>query len=267
MPKPSERYTLADLREIVAALMAPDGCPWDRVQTLETMRQYLLEETHELLEAMVSTPEEHKTELGDLLFQVLFQAGIREREGAFTFDDAVDAIAQKLVRRHPHIFGEEAPWEHPDEARWERTKLKEKRRESLMDDIPRGYPALLQAEKIQRRAAAVGFDWPNAEGPAAKVEEERQEVFETLREGNRTAIEEEFGDLLFAVVNWARHHGINPEVALLEANQKFQRRFRLMEKLTREEGKRLQDLPLEIQDHYWEKAKAIGNLAPPAGKG
>ncbi|MBU1537468.1 MazG family protein, partial [Myxococcota bacterium] len=178
-----------------------------------------------------------------------------EKEGAFTLDDAISSIVEKLILRHPHIFGNSPRRHEPDEALWEQAKLKEKQNASLMDDIPHTLPALMKADKIQRRAASVGFDWPDHQGPMDKVTEEFEELKEVIALQNQTAIEEEMGDLLFAVANLSRHLKINPETALMNANKKFQKRFRLMETMTGNDKRPLVTLSLEQQDLYWVQAK------------
>jgi MazG family protein len=243
------------LYDVIKVLTAEDGCPWDRIQTLKSMKQYLLEESYELLETMEMGPELHKEELGDLLFQIIFQAVLREKSGDFLFEDVIDNITEKLVSRHPHLFSNGEKQDSPNEQKWELQKHTEKSRKSMMDDIPEQLPALLRADKIQRRAAAVGFDWPDHSGPMKKIEEELGEVKEAIEKGNIDEIEEEFGDLLFAVSNSIRHWNINSEIALINTNHKFQKRFKLMEQLSKDTGIALEKRTLEQQEELWIQAK------------
>ncbi len=265
------------LAEVVDRLLAPDGCPWDRAQTLSSLRTYLLEEAYELLDAMERDPQHHREEVGDMLFQLAFQSAIREREGSFSLGEAAGDAARKLIRRHPHVFGGEAAGlpvpaagglqEMPrreagntgrvgqGERNWESLKKREKNRASLMDDIPETLPALMQAEKTQRRAASVGFDWPDIAGAKAKIREELAEWEEALLAGDAQKIEEELGDLLFAVVNAARHAAVVPELALRRATRKFRDRFRAMEEAASSRGISLHDLSLDELEELWQAAK------------
>ncbi|MEZ5499743.1 MAG: nucleoside triphosphate pyrophosphohydrolase [Steroidobacteraceae bacterium] len=224
------------LREVMIALRDPvRGCPWDRVQTFASIVPHTIEEAYELEAAICGAQSSDiRDELGDLLFQVVFLARIAEERGQFDFDDVANAIADKLVRRHPHVF---APQDHAaDEiapADWDAIKAQErsaKGHTSTLDDIPQALPALARAAKLGRRAARVGFDWPDAKAVRCKVAEELDEADAALAHGEgRERFAEEFGDLLFSLVNWARHVGIDPEVALRAANHKFATRFRAME--------------------------------------
>lgn len=247
------------LLEIMARLRAPDGCPWDREQTLETLRAYLIEEAYEVLEAIDSGDvDAHREELGDLLLQVVFQAQIRAEAGEFAFADVATAIADKLVRRHPHVFGESAE-DTPEavKASWEAIKAQEragkKSRVSRLDGVPKHMPALHQAFRIGEKAAAAGFDWPSAAGAWAKLDEELDE----LRSAKTAAdVEEELGDVLFATCNVARHLGRDPENALRGAVAKFNRRFRFIEAELDRQGLRLEDCDLDRLEGIWEQAKS-----------
>ncbi len=238
------------LRAVMARLRDPDaGCEWDCAQTFETIAPYTIEEAYEVADACARGDlEELKDELGDLLLQVVFHSQMAEEAGAFDFDEVATAIADKMERRHPHIFGDAAEGGH---HLWEVVKAQEraaKEDASALAGVALGLPALMRAEKLQKRAARVGFDWPDVEGPRQKIDEELAEVAEALPEDQA----EEVGDLLFAVVNWARHLGVDPEVALRTANGKFERRFRSMEAKA---GGTLDGLNLDQQEQLWEAVK------------
>ncbi|WP_456435886.1 nucleoside triphosphate pyrophosphohydrolase [Thermovibrio ammonificans] len=254
-----ERYTFEDLVKIMETLRSPEGCPWDRKQTHESLLPYLIEEAYEVVDAVRKGDDaELKEELGDLLLQVVFHSQIAKERGAFTVEDVVDSIARKLIYRHPHVFSGKEGIETAEDVNreWEKLKEKEgKRRESLMDGVPESMPALERAYKLQKRAAKVGFDWSDFRGIKEKMVEELQEIEQELHTGNRDKLREEVGDLLFMAVNLARFLGIHPEVALREANDKFERRFRYMEEAARKEGKELKELSLEQMERLWEQAK------------
>ncbi len=240
-----------ELVEVMEALLAPDGCPWDRAQTLDSLKPYLLEEAYEVLESMDGPPELHREELGDLLFQIVFHSALRQHKGEFSLADVARGITRKLIDRHPHVFSN-GPDTHSEEI-WERNKRQEKGRESFMDDIPRGLPALLRAQKIQRRASAAGFDWKDPAGAYEKVMEELDEVRSSMNDPVK--LREELGDLLFAMVNWIRLLGFDAEVLLSQANRKFEGRFRTMEALARQRGDVFEDLDLDAQEELWQEAK------------
>src|ERR671922_1369749 len=245
------------LRELVAVierLRAPGGCPWDREQTHASLRATLLEEAYEVLEAIdESSPEKLKEELGDLLLQVLMQSVIAKESGAFSLGDVADTVREKLVRRHPHVFGSVKVSGAEEVLRnWEALKTAEYRRESALDGVQRSLPALQWAWSLQRRAANVGFDWPDLEGVLEKVGEELLELREAETVEQREA---EFGDLLFTLVNVARRMGMNPEDALRAASGRFEARFRIMEQEVRREGRELSTMAIEEMDQYWEQAK------------
>jgi len=239
------------------------SCPWDREQTHASLTRHLLEETHEVLEAIeeldVEAGEGYEAleeELGDLLFQVVFHATIAAEAGQFTLADVARTVHDKLVVRHPHVFGE-ARFDTADEvmAGWERRKLAEKGRSSLMEGIPRSLPALAFAQKVQKRAAGVGFDWHDAAGAVPKLAEELAEVAEAVRAGRGADVAAETGDLLFSVVNVARHLGVDAEGALREAAVRFRDRFAVVEQLAGERGVDLHDLDLPALDTLWDEAK------------
>lgn len=252
------------LLEVMARLRDPDeGCPWDREQTFSSIAPYTIEEAYEVAEAIErGVPSELREELGDLLFQVVFHSRIAEEEGHFAFPDVVETVVEKMVRRHPHVFGDE---EVEDAAAqtvaWEAQKAREraakagKLSQSVLDGVAIALPALTRAEKLQKRAARIGFDWPDAHGALEKVREETEEVVEELKHHNTIGLQEEVGDLLFACVNLARLAGVNPETALREANSKFERRFRAVESTLAGEGKSLDEASLEEMDAVWERVK------------
>ena len=240
-----DQSPLARIRAIVARLRDPvNGCDWDRVQTFATIAPYTIEEAYEVADAIARDDvAAFKDELGDLLFQVVLLSRIAEQAGHFGLDDVATAIADKMERRHPHLFGD-AP-SRPD---WEGLKAAERAGDaSALDGVALALPALMRAEKLQKRAARTGFDWPDAEGPRAKIDEELAEV---AAAPDTEAREEEVGDLLFAVVNFARHLKVDPEVALRKANEKFERRFRSIETTPG-----FAALPLEAKEALWVAAK------------
>ena len=251
------------LLSIMARLRDPEtGCEWDREQTFATIAPYTIEEAYEVADAIEQNDlASLREELGDLLLQVVFHARMADEQGAFAFDDVANSIADKLEARHPHIFGSETG--AMDSARWENLKESErlaKGAKSAMDGVALALPALLRAEKLQKRAAREGFDWPDAAGPADKVAEELEELATAQTESERR---EEAGDLLFAAVNVARAHGVAPEDALRAANAKFERRFRQMEQLAGQDGVEFAKLSLDEQEAYWQRAKASERLEAP----
>jgi len=250
--------SLARLVEIMDRLLAPDGCPWDREQTLETLRPYLIEETYEVIEAMAENdPAHHCEELGDLLFQIVFQSALRRQSGEFDIDAVVAGISDKLVRRHPHVFGTAEGVDTSEKvlAQWDQIKAAEKpARKRVLDGIPMG-PALVRAQKIGSRCGKVGFDWPGWEGSFDKVEEEVQEVQTAIGEQDAAQIHAEIGDLLLATVNLARKVGVDAENALVDATARFTRRFEFIEDRLAERGKTPQQSNLEEMDALWGDAK------------
>jgi MazG family protein len=256
---------LPRLVDVMARLLGPDGCPWDKEQTLETLRPFLVEETYEVLDAMSKNDiEGHKEELGDLMMQIVFHAAIRQGEGHFDIDDVCNAISDKLIHRHPHIFGESTGVETSAQvlAQWEEIKKAEKAAKGIRSDrVLAGVkpgPALARAQKIGTKAGKVGFDWPGWQGSFEKIEEEVKEVRAAIESGDQDAIHHEIGDLFLAVVNVARKVGVDAEQAMLDATLKFQRRFEFVEDRLAERGKAPKDSNLEEMDALWNDAKAAG---------
>lgn len=246
-----------NLVEIIKILRSPKGCPWDREQTLETLKPHLLEETYEVLEAMDTGGENLKSELGDLLLQIIFQANISEEKGEFNIDDVIDKIKNKMISRHPHVFQKNVTIKNSDEVliNWEKIKSQEKEhqnRKSILDGIPTTFPSLLEAEKIQKKAAKVGFDFGDVEPIFSKIEEELDEVRSEIEINKKEKIEEEIGDLFFAVVNLARYLNVNPEICLKKANNKFKKRFQYIEKNCNLEKSSLYEMDL-----LWNEAKNL----------
>ncbi|MDI6874296.1 bifunctional methyltransferase/pyrophosphohydrolase YabN [Candidatus Solincola sp.] len=252
----AEIFDFRRLVDIVARLRGPGGCPWDRRQTHESLARHMVEEAHEAVDAIGHRDWDHLCEeLGDLLLQVVLHARLGEEEGTFDIGDVLRLIIEKLVRRHPHVFGE-AEARTPEEviSRWERIKAEERGEPSLLEGISEGLPALIHAYKLQSRAARVGFDWGAGEEVLPKLREELREVEEALREGEGD-LEEELGDLLFTVVNMCRHFRVDPEIALRRSARKFAARFRAMEEECRRRGRPLEDMSLEELDSLWEESK------------
>jgi MazG family protein len=251
--------SLARLVDVMDRLLAPDGCPWDREQTLETLRPFLVEETYEVLDALARDDvADHREELGDLLMQVVFQAALRARAHAFDIDDVVASIVDKLVRRHPHVFGDARGVDTPDKvlAQWDQIKATEKgkQKQRTLDGVPPG-PALARAQKIGQRCGKVGFDWPGWQGSFAKVEEEVREIEEAVRTNDAQQMHAELGDLLLATVNLARKLGVDAEQALLDATARFERRFAIVEDRLGVRGKSPGESTLEEMDALWTEAK------------
>ena len=250
-----------ELVDIMAQLRAPGGCPWDRKQTLSTLKEYILEEAYELVDAIEAEDARNICEeCGDLLLQVVFVAQIALENQWFHIGDVINTLCDKLRRRHPHVFGDTFVLDSEEVRRnWDMIKLKERKKEdqSRLAGIPRTMPALLKAYTIQERAAKAGFDWqPGNLGPLwAKIEEEICELREALKEGDMKNVEEEIGDLLFAVVNLSRHVGVNPEEALQGANEKFSERFRFIEESIEESGRGWGDYTLDELEVLWQSAK------------
>lgn len=248
------------LLEIMARLRAPDGCPWDREQTFRSIAPYTVEEAHEVAEAIeTGSRTALRDELGDLLLQVVYHARMADEEGAFDWADVVGAISDKMVRRHPHVFGTEPGGARSESFDWEALKASERaarseERDSVLDGVPSGLPALVRALKLTERAATVGFDWTDPEDVLGKIAEESAELVEEI--GGRTdRIEEEYGDLLFVMVNLGRHLKVDPEGALRRANAKFERRFRGVEERLAEDGRTPADATLSEMDALWTQVK------------
>jgi MazG family protein len=245
---------------LMQRLLAPNGCPWDREQTLETLVPYLIEETFEVIDALAEgTVDDHREELGDLLLQVVFQSELRHAEGRFGIDDVARGIVSKLVRRHPHVFGEvKADNAEQALASWAKLKAEEKAKKGkkgALDGIPRSAPALIRALRTGEKAGAVGFDWPDARGPREKIDEELRELDAAIASGDRQAMTDELGDVLFAAANLARKLGLDPESALRGTVDRFARRFAHMEAALEAEGKSVAQASPAEQDRLWEAAK------------
>ena len=251
-----------ELVAIMQRLLAPDGCPWDREQTLDSLKPYAIEEAFEVIEAIEKgDAPEHCEELGDLLFQVVFQAELRAREGAFGIEDVVAAIARKMVHRHPHVFGDLSVSGSAEVlANWDKWKAAEHAKKGkvrgTLDGIPVAMPALLQAQRVGEKAAGVGFDWPDVQGVRDKVTEELGELDEAMAGGDKAAIEEELGDLLFTLTRLGSKLGVPPEDALRSCIRRFRTRFASMESRATGEGRALKEMTLDEMDALWREAKA-----------
>jgi len=235
-----------------------EGCPWDKAQTLESLRYLTIEETYELSDAIINNDlDEIKKELGDLMLHIVFYAKIGEEKNAFTMDDVLESINQKLISRHPHIFSDtKAETTDQVKANWETIKLKEKGRKSVLEGVPKSLPAMVKAYRIQEKARGVGFDWDNATQVLEKVFEEYRELQKEVKNGgSHERIEAEFGDLLFALINYARFIDVNPDDALERTNQRFIKRFNYLEQETIQKGKSLHDMTLDEMNVYWDEAK------------
>ncbi|PWE17829.1 nucleoside triphosphate pyrophosphohydrolase [Marinicauda salina] len=259
---------MARLLAIMARLRDPEtGCPWDVEQTFATIAPYTIEEAYEVADAIErGDMEELRGELGDLLFQVVFHSRMAEEAGAFAFDDVARAIADKMIRRHPHVFGaaEERDAESQTRA-WEAQKAEERAargHESILEDVPHALPALMRAEKLTKRAARVGFDWPDAERVFDKLDEETDELRGAIESGDQDHVAEELGDLLFVCANLARTLGVDPEDALRGANSKFERRFKSVERDLKSAGRRAEDASLDEMEALWVKAKNAEKSRP-----
>ncbi|MFP4497248.1 MAG: nucleoside triphosphate pyrophosphohydrolase [Vulcanimicrobiota bacterium] len=251
-----------ELVEIMARLRGEQGCPWDKKQNHRSLMPYLIEETYEVLESIEDEkPGELAEELGDLMLQIVFHSEIGRQADEFNICDVLDSINQKLIRRHPHIFGNVEVENAEDVVRnWEEIKLREKNRKprkSLMDGIPQGMPALLYGRRLQERAAGVGFDWPDINGVLEKVEEEIAELREAFENDRKEEITDELGDLLFALVNIGRWKKVNPEEALRKTCKKFERRFKVIEEEAEKRGVSLSDMDLYEMEDIWQKSKKL----------
>ncbi len=259
-PETGKNDAFQRLVDLMARLRAPDGCPWDRKQTPESLKPFLIEECFEVVDALEEgSPDKVREELGDLLFQIVFHARIAEEEGRFTMNDVITAILEKMTRRHPHVFGRtRLSTEQEVLAAWEEIKKKEKgseERTSILEGVPRNLPSLLRAHRVQERAARVGFDWNHLNEALPKLDEELAEFKDSLKEENAATVEEELGDLFFTLVNISRFLGVDPEEALRKTIGKFVRRFRYIEEQAADAGKVLSDMTLEEMDALWEEAK------------
>lgn len=255
-----DRYDFSELVEIMALLRSGNGCPWDREQTHESLKRYLIEETYEVLEAIdMGSSERLCEELGDLLLQIIFHARIAEEEGNFNIGDVITGISRKMICRHTHVFGNDRA-DTADEVvdNWEAIKKKEKGQKtqtSVLKDVPSNLPALMRSCKVQQKAAQVGFDWDNIEDVFLKIEEEIQELKDVYKSKNVERITDEMGDVFFALVNLSRFLKVQPELALTGATNKFIKRFEYVEKESARAGRRLEDMTLREMDELWNVAK------------
>ena len=253
---PNDIHTIQDplkrLLAIMQLLRSPAGCPWDRKQTLDSLKPYLIEEAYEAIDAIDHEDMDAlRSELGDVLLQVVFQSQVASEQGLFDFSDVARAISDKLIHRHPHVFGQQKA-DTPDEVveKWEQIKSEDGH--ALLAGIPKGLPALQKAHRISQKASRVGFDWPDSEGPRDKIDEELHELKQANDPNEQL---HELGDVLFAVANYARHMNIDPEDALQRANKRFTKRFSYVEKASRQRGKPLQESTLEEMEALWNEAK------------
>ena len=257
----SDRTRFEELISIMKRLRGPGGCPWDAEQTHESLTRYLLEETYEVIEAIeAQSPEHIKEELGDLLLQPVFHAAIAEEAGTFTMNDVIATLCDKLIRRHPHVFGDLQIADSTAQIEnWEQIKKAEKgvERASALSGVPPHLPALLKAQKITEKAARVGFDWEHVDQVMAKVMEELHEFEEAMAAGDNEHMEAELGDLLFAIVNLGRFLSINPEEALRKTIARFQQRFQFVEDSLHNRGQQMKSTPLAEMDRLWEEAKQL----------
>ncbi len=247
-----------ELLHIMEKLRSENGCPWDKVQTRESLKPYIIEEAYELVEAIeANDPGNIKEELGDLLFQIVFQCQVAKEKDEFTMSDVIRGIGTKMIARHPHVFGD-AECRTPEEVigQWEVLKKQEgKLRNSILDGVPRAMSSLLRAHRLQKRAAQVGFDWEKVEDVLKKVDEEMLEFQEALKSGRREEMEDELGDIFFMLVNLSRFIGVNPEDAHRKTISKFIHRFRYIEMKAAEHGRQLSEMTLEEMDKLWDEAK------------
>lgn len=258
-----EKYTFEDLTELMAKLRSEDGCPWDKEQTHESLKRYMVEETYEALEAIESGDDTMiKEELGDVLLQVVFHSQIAKEEKRFDSEDVIDGICRKLIERHTHVFGEDIARDSEEVLKnWDKIKNKSKGLNSHTEKImkiPKTYPALLRSLKIQEKAAKAGFDWDEADGAIEKTMEEIDEFMNACKEGDKKAIRAEMGDLFFSLVNVCRFLDIEPEITLNETSDKFIRRFSFIEDECQKAGLVMEEMTLAELDSYWDRAKEVG---------
>jgi MazG family protein len=260
MPENNVGAKFQKLVDIMARLRAPGGCPWDREQTFESIRKYTLEETYEVLDAIDRKDwDELRGELGDFMLQAVFYAEIAAEEKLFDIGDSLDAINEKLIRRHPHVFGSETAKTGSDVMKiWEQVKSTERkdRKQGMLDSVPRIFPALVEAQQITAKAARAGFDWKNVDEVLAKLDEERAELAEARERGSQDQIEDELGDLLFVLVNVARFVKVDPEQALRRSNSKFRARFAHIERRLAAQGKEVAGTPIDELEALWQEAKS-----------
>ncbi|MDB4241859.1 nucleoside triphosphate pyrophosphohydrolase [Polaribacter sp.] len=237
-----------------------EKCPWDKKQTLESLRHLTIEETYELADAILDNDlQEIKKELGDVLLHIVFYAKIGSEKKAFDIGDVANSISDKLISRHPHIYGDVKVENEEDVKRnWEQLKLKEGKK-SVLEGVPKSLPAVVKASRIQEKVAGVGFDWEKPEQVWKKVQEELEELNEEIKKGNKENTEKEFGDVLFSMINYARFIDVNPENALEKTNKKFINRFQFLEKIAKKEGKNISEMTFAEMDVYWEKSKEFFN--------
>lgn len=260
-----------ELVNVMMRLRAPDGCPWDREQTYESLAPYLLEEAFEsfdaIQEAAAGKPEHLREELGDLLLQIIFHSQIGEERGDFTIEDVCATITRKMILRHPHVFGDKKldtaadvlqNWDELKRAEREITNTEEKPKDSILDEVPVTFPALIEANKLTKKAAKVKFDWEKTEQIFDKLSEETNELKAAIARNDLKNVEEEIGDLLFVVVNLARKLDVEPETALKKTNRKFRQRFKFIEESLKADGKSLGESNLEEMDALWNEAKTVG---------
>ena len=249
----------ADFLEIIAALRGPDGCPWDKEQTPQSIRGHLIEESYEAVEAIDDNDPHHvREELGDVLLLIAMLSQMYSESGDFSFKEVIEEVSAKLIRRHPHVFGDEK-YDDAEEVlkNWDRIKVDIEGRsaDSALDGIPGSLPPLERSFKIQKKAAKQGFDWPDINGPKGKILEELEEIDEAIDSGSMKDLESEIGDLIFSIVNYSRHLGIDPALALGRTNSKFEKRFRHVETKMNEDGEIMAPENLERMDDYWDSAK------------
>lgn len=257
-----DKYDINDLIEIMRLLRSENGCPWDKVQTHETIKKSLIEETYEVIEAINKKDNGLLCEeLGDVLMQVVFHAQIENEKGVFDFSDVTDGVCKKLVERHPHVFGDITVKDSDEVLKnWDAIKSKSKNRKTQTDkmlSVPRELPALMRSAKIQEKAAKVGFDWDNADGAFQKVLEETEELKQAVKNNDKENINEELGDLLFSVVNVSRFLDVDAEEALTSSTDKFLKRFSVVESLAKQRGIDMEKSSLEELDRLWDEAKAL----------
>ena len=235
-----------------------EKCPWDKKQTLESLRHLTIEETYELADAILENDlNEIKNELGDVLLHLVFYAKIGSEKNAFDIGDVANAISEKLISRHPHIYGDIVVKDESEvKENWEKLKLKEGKK-SVLEGVPKSLPAMVKANRIQDKVSGVGFDWEEPYQVWNKVQEELSELNEEIKKGSDNSIESEFGDVLFSLINFARFIGVNPENALEKTNKKFINRFQYLEKAVKKEGKKLSEMTLSEMDVYWEQSKKL----------
>lgn len=251
----SDLKNLKQLIETIAILRSPDGCPWDREQTHKSLRENLLQETYEALDAIDKGDDDNlKEELGDVLLQVVLHSQIAREEGNFTIEDVAKAITEKLIRRHPHVFSDVKVKDSEEVmVNWEKLKRQEKpERKSALSGIAATLPALMTAQELSKKAVKTGFEWPDEKSLWECFESEIQEFKHEIAENNKELMEEEFGDILFSLVNVARWHGIDPEIALINANKKFKKRFQMMESLA---SRDLSEYNIDELEDFWQKSK------------